>query len=183
MCTVVEYLSQWPGVTIDMIVALCYLWRSCPECLCRWVSEGNSDVARTLHMTLTVQAPMYHTHVYKNSTPTSKCNPTSIHSLPETAPEREQDEILLNDKLVLQDMLPLETISVKRNSLFIALSSGSKIRLLLIELEHAWNSQWRCHVFTYPNNSLYSVSWKRVGIKILTILSIAGLLNAKKGAL
>ena len=118
----------------------------------------------------------------ENSTPTSERNPTSIHYIPRTSPDREQYGILLSDELVLRDMSPLGTLSVKQNSLSIALRSEAKIRLLLTELEHGTPNEGAMFLLIQAIPCILHLE-NRVGIKILTMLFIEGLSNAKKGAL
>jgi hypothetical protein len=115
-------------------------------------------------------------------TPASDRNPSSIHHLPETAAERLQFGLLLSDELVLRDMSPLGTLVVKRDSLLKALVAESKIRLLLTELAHGTPSEGAMFLLIQAIPCILHLE-NRVGIKILTMLFIEGLSNAKKGKL
>jgi hypothetical protein len=118
----------------------------------------------------------------ENEVPQSVSNPTSIRHVPETAGERVQCGILLTNELVLRDVSPLGTLSIKRNSLSVALGSEAKIRLLLTELSHGTRSEGAMFLLIQAIPCVLHLE-NRVDIKILTMLFIEGLSNAKKGAL
>jgi hypothetical protein len=118
----------------------------------------------------------------ENAAATSRRNPNSIHHLPEGAEARIKHGLLLSSELLLRDMSPLGTLSVKRNSLSIALSSETKIRLLLTELAHGSPSEGAMFSLIQATPCILHLE-NRVGIKILTMLFIEGLSNAKKGNL
>jgi hypothetical protein len=115
-------------------------------------------------------------------TPASDRNPRSIHHIPETAAERVQFGILLSDELILRDMSPLGTLTVKRDSLSKALVAEGKIRLLLTELAHGTASEGAMFLLIQAIPCILHLE-NRVGIKILTMLFIEGLSNAKEGKL
>jgi hypothetical protein len=118
----------------------------------------------------------------ENEVPQSMSNPTSIRHMPETAAERVQHGILLTNELVLRDMSPLGMLSVKRNSLSVALGSEAKMRLLLTKLSHGTRSEGAMFLLIQAIPCILHLE-NRAGIKILTMLFIEGLSNAKKGTL
>ena len=79
-------------------------------------------------------------------------------------------------------MSPLGTLSVKQAALAIALVAEAKIRLLLTELAHGAPSEGAMFLLIQAIPCILHLE-NRVGIKILTMLFIEGLSNAKKGEL
>ena len=79
-------------------------------------------------------------------------------------------------------MSPLGTLSVKRNSLSIALRSEAKIRLLLTELEHGTPNEGAMFLLIQATPNILHLE-NRVGIKFLTMRLIEGLPDARKDAL
>jgi hypothetical protein len=118
----------------------------------------------------------------QEATPESYRNPSSIHYEPETAEEKLQYGELLTDELVLRDMSPLGSVFVKHNTLRKALVAEAKIRLLLTELDHGSPSEGAMFLLIQAIPCILHLE-NRIGIKILTMLVIEGLSNAKKGLL
>jgi hypothetical protein len=75
------------------------------------------------------------------ASPKSNRNPTSIHYEPATIEEKLQFGELLSEELILHDMAPLGTYSVKLDAVRKAVIAESKIRLLLTKLAHGSPSE------------------------------------------
>lgn len=114
--------------------------------------------------------------------PGSDRNPCSIHFQPESDSEKLEFGEFLIRELILRDMNPLGTISVKLGTLRKAVRSEVKIRLLLTELEHGTPSEGAMFLLIQAIPCILHME-NRIGIKILTMLTIEGLSNAKRGLL
>jgi hypothetical protein len=116
------------------------------------------------------------------ATPESSSNPLSIHYEPETLEEKLEFGELLSSELILRDMSPLGSVSVKLESVRKAVVAEVKIRLLLTELAHGSPSEGAMFLLIQAIPCILHLE-NRIGIKILTMLLIEGLSNAKKGLL
>jgi hypothetical protein len=118
----------------------------------------------------------------EDPTPESQRNPASIHYQPATQEEKLKFGELLTSELILRDMNPLGNISVKLDTLCKAVRSEAKIRLLLTELAHGTPSEGAMFLLIQAIPCILHME-NRIGIKILTMLVIEGLSNAKAGLL
>jgi hypothetical protein len=106
----------------------------------------------------------------------------SIHCCPATAEEKLDFGQLLTAELILRDMNPLGTTSVKHDALCKAVRSEAKIRHLLTELEHGTPSDGAMFLLIQAIPCILHLE-NRTGIKILAMLVIEGSSNAKAGLL
>jgi hypothetical protein len=118
----------------------------------------------------------------ENASPESTKQPTSIHYRPTTVEEQLMFGELLSEELILRDMSPLGIVSVKLDALRKAVLAEAKIRLLLTELSHGTPSEGAMFLLIQAIPCILHLE-NRIGIKILTMLVIEGLSNAKKGLL
>jgi len=118
----------------------------------------------------------------EEAVPESDRNPASIHFHPETAEEKLKFGELLSAELILRGMSPVGRLSTKVETLLKAVRAEAKIRLLLTELEHGSPSEGAMFLLIQAIPCILHME-NRVGIKILTMLMIEGLSNAKKKVL
>jgi hypothetical protein len=117
-----------------------------------------------------------------DATPESRRNPMSIHYCPGTNEEKLKYGEFLTAELIIRDMSPFGTISAKRVTLRKAARSEANVRLLLTELAHGTPSEGAMFLLIQAIPCILHME-NRVGIKILTMLVIEGLSNAKAGLL
>ena len=118
----------------------------------------------------------------EEAVPESDRNPASIHFHPETAEEKLKFGELLSAELILRGMSPVGRLSTKVETLLKAVRAEAKIRLLLTELEHGSPSEGAMFLLIQAIPCILHME-NRVGIKILTMLMIEGLSNAKRKVL
>ena len=109
----------------------------------------------------------------------SKSNPCSIHFLPTSDDERQTFSELVSAELILRDLPPLGALSVRREHLHTALKSEKGVRDLLKTFKHSKRHENALFLLIQAIPCILHME-NRVGLKILTMLLITGLSNARK---
>jgi hypothetical protein len=116
----------------------------------------------------------------EEATPESFANPTSIHYRPGSDDNKLKYGELVTRELIIRDMSPLGTLTVKINALRKALCTEAKIRLLVTKLKHGTPAEGAMFLLIQAIPCILHME-NRIGIKILTMLLVEGLSNAKAG--
>jgi hypothetical protein len=109
----------------------------------------------------------------------SESNPCSIHFSPTNDAERQTFSELVSAELILRDLPPLGALSTRREHLHSALKSEKEVRDLLKKFKHSQRCENALFLLIQAIPCILHME-NRVGLKILTMLLISGLSNARK---